>query len=40
MFVSEVEKYKKLQSEKSRRTKADETYTKYILQESPQDICI
>ena len=40
LFVSEVEEYKKLQSEKSRRTKADEIYSKYILEDSPQEVCI
>ena len=40
LFVSEVEEYKKLQSEKSRRTKADEIYSKYILTDSPQEVCI
>ena len=40
LFLAEVEEYKKLQSEKSRRTKADEIYSKYILEDSPQEVCI
>jgi len=38
LFVSEVEKYKKLKSEKNRKSKANEIYTNYILQDSPKEI--
>ena len=40
LFVAEVEEYKKLQSKKSRRTKADEICAKYILEDSPKEVCI
>jgi len=38
MFVSEVTKYKKLKSEKNRKSKANEIYKNYILEDSPKEI--
>ena len=39
LFVSEVEKYKEMKSEKKRRSKAKEIIVDYISVDSPKEVC-
>ena len=40
LFISEVEEFKKMENFKDRKLKADEIFTKYLIQNAPLEVIL